>query len=252
METNQVSSIAAGQASSIPPATGSSTINVGTVERIASVVTGTALAVYAIRNRRKIGGKLLGGVSLVLLKRGATGFCEINNAIGRNSALKKANAIEATATFTVNKSRQEVYSSWRNLTNLPSFMEHLEKVEVLDEQRSRWTAKIPGGIGTISWEALIQEEDPNTLIEWSSLQGSTIDNAGEVRFRDALGNEGTEVTARISYRLPAGDLGSVAGKLFNPLVERMIRRDLYQFKNFLETGETPKTKKTSRGKTSAV
>jgi uncharacterized membrane protein len=237
METNLLSSSDAGQATNLPPATGSSKINVGTVERIASVITGTALAIYAVRNWNNTSGKLLGLTSLILLKRGSTGYCEINNAIGRNSALKKASAMEADATFTINKPKEEVFAFWRELSNLPVFMQHLKKVEVQDQQRSRWTAKLPGGVATISWEAIIQEEEPNHLIAWSSLPGSTIDNAGEVRFSDAPGNEGTVVQARISYRLPAGDLGSVAGKLFNPLVENMIRQDLRRFKSFLETGQ---------------
>jgi uncharacterized membrane protein len=237
METNLLSSSEAGQATQLPPATGSSKINVGTVERIASVFTGTALAVYAVRNWSSISGKLSGIISLILLKRGSTGYCEINNAIGRNSAMKKANAMEAVATFTVNKSKEDVFAFWRNLSNLPAFMQHLDKVEIQDQQRSRWTAKLPGGIATISWDAIIQEEEPNHVIAWSSLPGSTIDNAGEVRFTDAPANAGTVVEARISYRLPAGDLGSVAGKLFNPLVEKMIKQDLRRLKSFLETGE---------------
>jgi uncharacterized membrane protein len=237
METNLLSSSDAAQATTIPPATGSSKINVGTAERIASVFAGTALAVYAVRNWNKTSGKLLGLTSLILLKRGSTGYCEINNALGRNSALKKADAMEAAATFTINKPKEEVFAFWRNLSNLPAFMQHLKKVEVQDPQRSRWTAKLPGGVATISWEAVIQEEEPNHLIAWSSLPGSTIDNAGEVRFNDAPSNEGTVVRARISYRLPGGDLGSVAGKLFNPLVEKMIKQDLRRFKSFLETGE---------------
>jgi len=116
-------------------------------------------------------------------------------------------------------------------------MKHLEDVEVLDERRSSWTARIPGGLGKISWEAVIQEEVPNSVISWSSLPGSTIDNAGEVRFVDSPSAEGTVVHACISYRLPAGDIGGLAGKLINPVVEGMIRQDLRRFKSLLETGE---------------
>jgi uncharacterized membrane protein len=72
-----------------------------------------------------------------------------------------------------------------------------------------------------------------------SLPGSTIDNAGEIRFKDAPRNEGTEIHAYISYRLPAGDVGSVAAKLFSPMVESMIREDLRRFKSLMETGELP-------------
>lgn len=251
METNQLTSFAEEHSSSVPPATGSSRINVGTGERIASVVGGTALGIYAARNFNSTTGKIAGVVSVLLLKRGATGYCEVNNAVGRNTAHKKAQAMEVRATHTINKSREEVYAFWRNLQNLPVFMKHLEKVEVLDDARSKWTAKLPGGVGSLTWEAVIEEEQPNSLISWSSLPGSTIDNAGEVRFSDAA-DGATIMHAKISYRLPVGDAGSVAGKLFNPIVERMIKYDLKRFKSLLETGEIFTNKSHSTKKLQAL
>lgn len=236
METNTFSlsssSPSSVQASAIPPATGSSKINVGGVERIASIIAGTALGVYAIRNRNSTSGKIVAIIGTLLLKRGVTGYCEINYAFGRNAALKKADAIEVVARFTVNKPRREIYRFWRNFGNLPTFMEHLESVKEIDQNRSKWTARLPGGFGTVTWEARIDEEIEDTLISWISLPGSTIDNAGEIRFTDA--GQGTEVTAQISYRLPAGQLGSMAGKLLNPAVEKMIQKDLHRLKEHLE------------------
>jgi uncharacterized membrane protein len=243
METYLESNSPEAKASTIPPATGSSLINVGKTERIISVVAGTALSALGIRAWRRGYGKALGTLGMFLLKRGATGYCEINNLIDRNTANKRASAMEVKATFTINKPREEVYAFWRNFENLSRFMKHVEDVEVLDERRSSWTAKVPGGVGTVSWEAVIQEEEPNSLISWSSLPASTIDNAGEIRFKDAPGNNGTEVQARISYRLPAGDVGSLAGKLINPLVEGMIREDLRRFKSLMETGEISNSEK---------
>jgi uncharacterized membrane protein len=223
--------------SSIPPATGSSRINVGQKERIASVVAGTALSVLGIRKWNTVYGKALTTAGALLLKRGVTGYCEVNNLLKRNTANKKASALEVKSVFTVLKPVSEVYEYWRNLENLPSFMQHLQSVEVLDERRSSWSARIPGGLGEISWEAVIQDEEPNRLLSWSSLPGSTIDNAGHITFVEGEDNQSTVVTARISYRLPAGDVGGLAGKLINPIVERMIRADLRRFKSLLETGE---------------
>ncbi len=249
METNLSSSYSGGNASSFPPATGSSRINVGKVERTLSVIAGTALAVYAFRKFNSVSGKMLGLASLALLKRGVTGYCEVNNAIGRNSAHTSAGAMEVRATHTINKPREEVYAFWRKLENLPSFMKHLESVVEEDDTHSVWTARIPGGIGTVTWKAEINQEEPDSLLSWSSLPGSTIDNAGEIRFVDAPGGLGTEIHARISYRLPAGDAGSVAGKLFNPMVERLIRADLRRFKSLLETGEIPTRKSSGKART---
>jgi uncharacterized membrane protein len=95
----------------------------------------------------------------------------------------------------------------------------------------------PGGVGQVSWEAVIEQEEDNEFISWSSLPGSTVDNAGEISFTDSPYPGQTEVRAKISYRLPAGDVGGVAGKLFNPVVEKMIKDDLRRFKSLIETGE---------------
>jgi uncharacterized membrane protein len=185
-----------------------------------------------------------------LVSRGLSGYCALNNVIGRNTAIKKASAMEVRGTFTINKPRNEVFAFWRNLENLPRFMKHLEEVRVIDERRSAWKARIPGGIGTVSWEATLESEEPNSHLSWCSLPGSTIDNAGEVTFTDAPGNQGTEIRACVSYRLPAGQVGSIAGKLFNPVVEQLLQEDLRRFKQIMETGEIPTTAGQPSGRSS--
>lgn len=228
----------AGYASSaLPPATGSSKLNVGTTERIISVVAGTILGVFAARKFNSTTGKILAVAGVVLLKRGVTGVCEVNSLMNRNTAHKRASAMEIESTLTIDKSRKEVFTFWRNLENLPRFMKHLKDVTVLDDQRSSWSAKLPGGVGKVSWEAVIEQEEENKLLCWTSLPGSTIDNAGEIQFADAAPGK-TEIRAKISYRLPAGDVGSVAGKMFNPVVEKMIKDDLVRFKSLIESGDS--------------
>lgn len=234
-----------GRASALPPATGSSTINLDPSERIVSAFGGAALTIIGLRNIASVSGvtMLLGGG--YLLARGLSGYCYINNAIERRSENRSTSAMEAKTFFTINKPRADVYAFWRKLENLPRFMRHLEKVTELDDRRSTWTAKIPGAehlpgkLASVSWEAEITEDISGELIAWSSLPGSTVDNAGEVRFIDSPDGKGTEIKACISYRLPAGDLGMLAAKLFNPAIEKMMRDDLRNFKRLIETGETP-------------
>jgi uncharacterized membrane protein len=146
--------------------------------------------------------------------------------------------METNETFTVNKPRNEVYSYWRQLENLPRFMKHLKEVKVEDSLRSTWKAEIPGGLGTVSWESVITEDQDGELISWASLPGSTIDNAGEVRFMDDPLTGATEVRVSMTYRLPAGDIGTLAGKLFSPFVRNMIQEDVRRFKSIMEIGET--------------
>jgi len=223
------------EVSTIPPATGSSNINVGQSERIVSALLGTAATLYGLRNLSSLGGIAMTVAGGMLLSRGLSGYCAVNNAIGRNSAIKTADAIEARESYVINKPKEEVYSFWRQLDNLPRFMRHLEEVKVEDETRSVWKAKVPGGVASVTWEAMVTEDKPGELIAWSSLPGSTIDTAGEVRFKDAANGLGTEIQAVISYRLPGGVVGSVAGKLINPAVESMVKEDLGRLKSVLES-----------------
>lgn len=236
------------EVSAIPPATGTSSVNVGSTERIISSIGGAALTIMALRDIKSPGGMgmlLAGGFLLV---RGLSGYCAVNNAIGRNTAKRAGSPVEVNTSVTLNKPASEVYSFWRNLGNLPRFMRHLEKVEEIDQTHSRWTAKGPAGVGSVSWEAEIVEDHQNEMISWRSLPGSTVDNAGQVRFRETPG--GTEIKVQMSYRLPAGDVGGAAAKLFSPMAERIMRNDIRDLKNVLEGGETvgnaPGSKKKNR------
>lgn len=160
----------------------------------------------------------------------------------------RTTALEIDEAVTVNKPREEVYSFWRELENLPRFMRHIESVEALDEKRSRWTARVPKGLGTITWEAEITEDEPNERIAWRSLAGADIQNAGTVRFKDAPEGRGTEVHAQIRYRPPAGDVGALVTRLLDPANEQMVREDVRRFKHILEAGEAPSIEGQPTGK----
>ena len=225
------------ETSSIPPATGTSTINVGSAERIVSALGGAALTVMALRDLKSPSGVSMLLTGGFLLTRGLTGYCAVNHAIGRDTTHKPGSPVEVKTTVSINRPRSEVYAFWRKLENLPRFMKHLEKVEEIDQTTSRWTAKGPAGIGSVSWEAQILEDHKDEFISWTSLPGSTVDNAGEVKFIQTP--NGTDVRVQMTYRLPAGDVGGVAAKLFSPMAEKMMRNDIHDFKKVMETGETP-------------
>ena len=90
--------------------------------------------------------------------------------------------------------------------NLPRFMDHLETVTVLDEERSHWVAKGPAGT-KVEWDAVIHNEIPNQLIAWRSLEGSEVDNAGSVLFSPTETGD-TEVRVVLRYDPPGGKVGS--------------------------------------------
>jgi uncharacterized membrane protein len=233
--TNNLNSEA--EVSAIPPATGTSNINVGNEERIISALGGAALTVMALRDLKSPTGISMLVTGGFLLARGLSGYCVVNNAMGRNTARRQGSPVEVKTVVSINKPVSEVYSFWRKLENLPRFMKHLEKVDEIDQTRSKWTAKGPAGVGSVSWEAEIMEDHQNAFISWRSLPGSTVDNAGQVRFIETP--RGTDVKVQMTYRLPGGDVGGAAARLFSPMAEKMMKDDIRDFGNVMENGNAP-------------
>jgi uncharacterized membrane protein len=139
-----------------------------------------------------------------------------------------------TAVVTINKPAQELYDFWRNFSNLAGVMENVERIDVSGD-RSTWTVKAPGG-RTVSWEAIVTEDQPGRVIGWESVEGSEIRNSGRVEFHDVPGR-GAVVRAVIAYDPPAGLLGEIIAKLFQREPALQARRDLRRLKQFMETGE---------------
>jgi uncharacterized membrane protein len=149
---------------------------------------------------------------------------------------RKDNTVRVSKTFTINRAREEVYGFWRQLDNLPRFLSHLESVELLGNQRSRWVARGPAGF-KVAWDAETIEDAPNRSISWRSLPGSQIENRGTVRFDRAPGNRGTELRVLLEYAPPGGRAANLLVKMIGQSPEQVIQEDLRRLKQLLETGE---------------
>ncbi|MDQ6678027.1 MAG: DUF2892 domain-containing protein [Acidobacteriota bacterium] len=227
--------------------------NVSKTERAASVMGGTLLA-YLGAKRRDAWGVGLAIVGAGLVRIGVTGYCYTYQYLGirtaetgqgRNVSIPYELGVKIERAISINKARSEVYTFWRNLENLPVFMKHLKSVRVLDSKRSHWVANAPAG-RTVEWDAEIISEQPDELIGWRSLPGSTVQNAGSVRFADAAGNRGTEVRVSLQYNPPGGVVGAWVAKIFGEEPERQIAEDLGRLKAMIESGQVP----TNAGQTS--
>lgn len=209
-------------------------INLNWPERYVSIATGVKLAYSGIRHlfSSPFSSILKMGAGGYLLNRGVTGHCELYTQIGKHTT--DPTNVNIKSSFTVNKPRIEVYNFWRKLDNLPLFMKHLERVEVLDDERSHWELKLPTGVATVSWDAEIVKDIPGELIGWSSLPGSVIDNAGKVRFRDSFDDKGTLVDVVISYQPPAGGIGASVAHVLNPVFKSMVDTDVHNFKQYMD------------------
>ena len=209
--------------------------NIDQGERIVSLLAGSWLLYKSIKNivnNPLIGlhGAAAGGL---LVYRGATGICPIYKYLDKDTT--DPQAINISEDITVNVAKDKVYEFWRDLSNLPKFMNHLSSVEEVSSSQSLWKAKTPGGLIDLKWNAEITREEEGLYIGWQSVEGSMIDNAGKVEFRDSINGTGTEIHVEIDYFPPAGSVGRGVASLFNSLFERMIREDIQNFKSHVET-----------------
>jgi uncharacterized membrane protein len=222
-------------------------VNMTETERVISAIGGGILAATGL-SKRSTGGWMMALLGGDLLRRAITGHCYFYEAMGvRTAPLGQGEettsvpyelGVRVDKSVTIGRPRAEVYRFWRSLSNLPRFMKHLESVEQIDGDRSRWTAKAPAG-RRVRWEAIIHNESPDEMIAWRSLPGADVDNAGSVWFKDAPGGRGTEVKVELQYNPPAGVLGALVASLWGEEPGQQIQDDLHRLKQLLEAGEIP-------------
>jgi uncharacterized membrane protein len=137
----------------------------------------------------------------------------------------------------INRSPEELYQFWRNFENLPRFMNHLESVRIIDQQRSHWITKAPLG-NHVEWDAEIVDDRENEQICWRSLPGADIPNHGCVRFHSSEYEVGTEVKVTMEYSPPGGMAGAVVAAFFGEAPDLQLYEDLWRLKQEIEGDNT--------------
>jgi uncharacterized membrane protein len=232
--------------------------NISATGRLASTIAGATLAVVGYQRSNKA----LGLTGLGLVARGASGWCPVTAAFDSNARndgeptkrhLGGSRGVLVEDAITIYRPVSEVYSFWRNLENLPSFMDHLEDVRVIDRFRSHWVARGPLGVH-VEWDAEIINDIPPSLISWKSVGDADVVSAGSVRFKPAS-EQATQVYVKLQYDPPAGKLGATLAWLSGDNPQFQIAEDLRRFKQLLESGEastgeyraTPSSQRMRRG-----
>ncbi|HYC54982.1 MAG TPA: SRPBCC family protein [Candidatus Binatia bacterium] len=223
-------------------------INVGGLDRLLSIVGGGALAIYGLtqigKGRRN--GVPLGLLGGALVRRGATGHCELYEKLRistadagprpYNVAVPDRLGIKVERSIVIERSPQELYWFWRNFENLPRFMDHLQEVHVDPDGVSHWTASGPAGT-SFHWQAEVYNEKENEMIAWRSLPGSDVDHAGSVHFEPSTQAGATCVRVYLKYDPPAGLVGAAVAKLFGEEPGQQIEDDLHTLKRVMEAGD---------------
>jgi uncharacterized membrane protein len=212
-------------------------IDAADIEHIATLTTGGLLLLTGYRKGGFAGFmfKLAGGA---LLFRGQQGYRRLYSALGIQLLEKPTGVgrqnIRVESEVVVRRPREELYRIWRNLENLPVFMDHLVTVVELDDDHSRWVARAPAGM-VITWDAMIINDIENELIAWETLEGSGVDNAGSVHFEDE-GEDATRIRVVLRYDPPADLFGAFVAKVFGADPQKEIDQDLQRFKRIMEVG----------------
>jgi uncharacterized membrane protein len=214
--------------------------NVSVWERGVSIAAGALLVAAGIKARGRIRSSLLtGGAGLAL--RGLTGYCPVNQLIGRtvsddpHVALAGSRGVKLCEKITIKRSARDLYNLWRKFEDLPGIFSHLDSVRVLDDRRSHWAMTGPAGV-PLEWDAeIINDEAPN-LIAWKSLEGADVVSAGSVHFKERTrgGQPETDVTVSMQYDAPGGKAGSALAWLAGQAPTQTLRSDLASLKQWLE------------------
>lgn len=226
--------------------------NVGDPERAVSAAIGGLFVASGLR-KRGLGGLALAVVGAELMRRGATGHCMLYDVLGFDStqpgmtlaldghrsdvrgAAATVNArksIKVEQSVTIRKPSGEIYAFWRDFSNLPEVLDHLESVSDLGNGRSHWVTKGPAGT-RIEWDSEIVNDISGELIAWKTIGHPDVAHAGSVHFTPAGG--GTEVKLVMDYEPPAGRLSSVAAKILGESPDQKIRADLERLKALFES-----------------
>jgi uncharacterized membrane protein len=172
-------------------------------------------------------------------------------ALMNNDGASVARDVHIEKSIAIEKSPEELYSFWRDFTNLPLFMRNLDSVTVLDATRSHWVARGPAGT-RVEWDAEIYNEIENELIAWRSTENADVVNAGSVRFQKAPTGHGTFVRVTMNYNSPAGTVGASLAQLLGVDPGQLIKEDLRRLKQLAEAGEIATIDGQTSGRTLAI
>ncbi len=118
------------------------------------------------------------------------------------------------------------YNQWTQFEEFPRFMEGVEEVKQITDDRLRWHAEVAGA--DREWEAQIDEQRPDERVAWHSLDGPR--HAGVVTFH-RLDDAMTRVMLQLEWE--PGDLAEKVGD-WTGMVTMRVKGDLKRFKEFIE------------------
>jgi uncharacterized membrane protein len=159
--------------------------------------------------------------------------------VARASANEPLGAIAHGKSFSVDRAVrihapvEEVFAYWRDLENFPSWMSHVREVRALGGDRFHWTVDGPAGM-PVEWDAELTGVREGHEMAWRTVEGSTVDHSGRVRFFPD--GDGTRVHVELHYSPPGGVIGKAVAKAFGVDPGSEMDDDLAKLCRRIESG----------------
>jgi len=145
----------------------------------------------------------------------------------------------ARAAITIGRPADELRALWLEPETQSRIWGHFADVTASGDGMADWVAYGPAG-GEYRWRTQT-EVGPADALRWTSLDDADVANAGNLRFRAAPGDRGTEAHLDVRFDPPGGVVGEAAAKLFHVVPREIVLTALYRFRALALTGEIPTT-----------
>jgi uncharacterized membrane protein len=200
--------------------------------RLMAGITGGALMVNCLARRDPI-SVALGTVGFGLFVRSATNL-ELKTLLGVGSDRQPT---KVQKTINIHAPVEQVFGFWADHRNFPRFMTNVREARPIGHDRSHWIVAGPAGV-PIEWTAEITQKEPNKLLAWRSLPGSTVRHSGVIHF-ETVHEGSTRVHIEMCYHPIGGAIGHALARIFGADPKSEMDADLLRMKTFIEKGRPP-------------
>lgn len=147
--------------------------------------------------------------------------------------------------ITIRRPIEEVFTFFRDFTNLPKFMGDVMAVERIDPTTWRWTIQGPLRM-RMTWKIRVTEERANELVRYEQDIWPAVKTHWEMQF--SPGSSAGETEVREVMTGPFGRVGRVVLALIGKYPAEEVSANLHRLKQLMETGRVTDTNYSVPGK----
>lgn len=149
------------------------------------------------------------------------------------------------ASITIHRAVEEVFSFYRDFTNLPRFLGDVMAIEPIGSMTSRWTIHGPLGI-PVMWMIRVTRVRTNEVICYETVAVPGLRTYWEIHF--AHGAATGETVVHELMKAPLGRLGRAALALMGRFPAEEVAANLHRLQQLMETGRVTDTSYAVAGK----